>query len=99
MAAKSSVLESLNSALRDVEHQIWLLRNVHWWYLAPLFAGFVAPDIHNLLRNHTPMAGFLQSVGIDFVVVLGVWWLNRAAVKHSLRPQRDELRSLIDQIR
>ena len=29
------LLESVKESLTQVEHQIWLLRNVFWWYLLP----------------------------------------------------------------
>jgi len=29
------LLESVKDSLTQVEHQIWLLRNVFWWYLLP----------------------------------------------------------------
>src|SRR4030095_15622881 len=32
---------SIESSLAQVEHQIWLLRNVFWWYLLPLFAAMM----------------------------------------------------------
>src|SRR5688572_17693272 len=27
-----SLVRGVRSSLAEVEHQIWLLRNVHWWY-------------------------------------------------------------------
>src|SRR4030095_12500607 len=30
-----SLRSSLESSLAQVEHQIWLLRNIFWWYLLP----------------------------------------------------------------
>src|SRR5438270_3599908 len=33
-------------ALAEVEHQIWLLRNVHWWYLLPLGVPMLAFSAH-----------------------------------------------------
>src|SRR5262245_20539157 len=31
----ASLLESATESLTQLEHQIWLLRNVFWWYLLP----------------------------------------------------------------
>ena len=32
----------VEGSLAEVEHQIWLLRNVHWWYLLPMAAAMLA---------------------------------------------------------
>ena len=37
--ASESVLLNIRAALAKVEHQIWLLRNVMWWYLGPIYIG------------------------------------------------------------
>src|SRR4051794_37330845 len=35
------LVKSATESLRQVEHQIWLLRNVFWWYIPP----FVIPEL------------------------------------------------------
>src|SRR5262245_4951695 len=34
--------QRVESSLTQVEHQIWLLRNVFWWYLLPLALSMLA---------------------------------------------------------
>src|SRR5713226_8126189 len=36
------LLESVKESLTQVEHQIWLLRNVFWWYLLPFTISLLA---------------------------------------------------------
>ena len=36
------LLESVKESLTQVEHQIWLLRNVFWWYLLPFAISIMA---------------------------------------------------------
>ena len=36
------LLETVQESLTQVEHQIWLLRNVFWWYLLPFTISILA---------------------------------------------------------
>ena len=36
------LLDSVKESLTQVEHQIWLLRNVFWWYLLPFAISILA---------------------------------------------------------
>jgi hypothetical protein len=98
-SASESVVDSLGSALRDVDHQIWLLRNVQWWYVGPIFAGLVIPDIHSLIAGRQNASGFLWEIGSDLALAALVWGLNQWAVKKSLVPQREELKMLLEEVR
>ena len=40
------LVRGVESSLAEVEHQIWLLRNVHWWYLLPLAVPMLAFFAH-----------------------------------------------------
>ena len=39
--ASESILNNIRAALVEVEHQIWLLRNVIWWYLGPIYIATI----------------------------------------------------------
>jgi hypothetical protein len=39
--ASDSVLNNIRVALVEVEHQIWLLRNMVWWYLGPIYIATI----------------------------------------------------------
>jgi hypothetical protein len=82
-----------------VEHQIWLLRNVLWWYLLPLmvpvfvFIGHVA-----WLERDDGWESVFEAVPAVAVVVLVtvvIYWVNQLAVRKVLAPRRDELRNLL----
>ena len=57
----------MESSLAQVEHQIWLLRNVFWWYLLPLalatlaFFGQVAWQVRS--------GGWLMALVVGLVVI------------------------------
>jgi hypothetical protein len=100
----------IEASQQKLGHQIWLLRNVFWWYLLPLQFGFVsfvvsflwelelmARQPENIGRNFR-----LVTLGVMAVVVLvwvlvfwGVYRLNQHAVRKTLEPRRQELDSLL----
>lgn len=81
-----SVDDYLGAEIAHLDYQIWLLRNVSWWYLAPLAIGFLV-----FVWGMNPVATALKmSVGY-FLLDRGINWLNQRAVNGDLVPQRDEL--------
>jgi hypothetical protein len=86
-------------SLEQVEHQIWLLRNVLWWYLLPLmvpvfvFIGHVAwldrgEGWENVFDSAPPIV-------VVVLVTVVIYWVNQLAVRKVLAPRRDELRTLL----
>jgi hypothetical protein len=98
-----SLIQGLENALAQVGHQIWLLRNVLWWYLVPLavpmlaFVGHVA-----VLRNSGGWSTVMVLAPVVVVVVVVfafVYWLNQYAVRTELEPRRLELEKLLASLR
>lgn len=89
----------LESSLAQVNHQIWLLRNVFWWYLSPLVVTWVISESYrNWHSRHFDFHALLGRVIAASIVALifwGVYWLNQAAVRKSLEPRREELEALL----
>ena len=89
--AKESVIQ--------VEHQIWLLRNVFWWYLLPfcisIMAFFlqVAWDTSSGWWEFVAVAGLLSL--FLFVIYWGTYRLNQRAVRKQLEPRRQNLLKLV----
>lgn len=92
------LLDCVNSSLAQVEHQIWLLRNVFWWYLLPCTIAVLAffaqvawqrsPAIWMFALALAPGAMFL------FLLYGFVYYLNQLAVRRDLEPRRQELLTL-----
>jgi hypothetical protein len=91
----------VESSLRQVEHQIRLLRNVFWWYLLPLalpilaFFGQVAWRVRKIPPWWGSLAFFAIGAAIVAVVFTGVYKANQYAVSAGLEPRRRELQELL----
>jgi hypothetical protein len=89
----------VEDSLQQVEHQIWLLRNVLWWYLLPPGVVFVLQFGQSLwvMRSGGWHVVFGAVAGLAVVLLLlaGVYWLNRYAVRAGLEPRRRELQELL----
>ncbi len=94
-----SLQSCIQASLVQVNHQIWLLRNIFWWYLLPLSIGIVVflGSLGWKMRD-----GGLGVLLILAAVALGCSWaywgvyrLNQQAVKKTFEPRREELESLL----
>jgi CubicO group peptidase (beta-lactamase class C family) len=98
--ADKPLRESVKESLTQVEHQIWLLRNVFWWYLLPFALPILAffAQVAWSLR----FAGRLEALSF-FVILAGsvfamysfIYYLNQRAVRVELEPRREELFTLL----
>ena len=84
----------IETSLNEVNHQIWLLQNIVWWYLLPLATALAVNSIYSSLRAHNPLWVVLW---LFFTLPLywGIYRLNKFAVRKSLEPRRQELETLL----
>ncbi|MHC4213769.1 MAG: hypothetical protein ACYSWP_10400 [Planctomycetota bacterium] len=94
---RDSLVNCINTSLAQVEHQIWLLKKVFWWYLLPpvagvfIFIGHAAWDV----RDDTGWFTFLLVYLVIFTLfVWGVYALNQWAVRKHFVPRQEELMQL-----
>jgi CubicO group peptidase (beta-lactamase class C family) len=93
------LLDCATVSLIQVEHQIWLLRNVFWWHLLPYTIAILAFFAQVAWLKHSgfwPVTlAFLP--GLLFLLVLYgfVYYLNLRSVRRSLEPRREELLALL----
>jgi len=91
--------QRVESSLAQVEHQIWLLRNIFWWYWLPLALSSLAffGQIAWLGRS----GGWGTALMVAFVVLIAVialasaYRLNQNAIRSELVPRRQELEALL----
>ena len=99
-APGESLRGHVEESLAQVEHQIWLLRNVVWWYLLPLavpmfaFFGQVSWRMRHL-GGWEAVIGFTMMVVIVTVVFGLIARLNWTAIRTTLEPRRTELETLL----
>ncbi len=97
-----SLAGCIKISLAQVEHQIWLLRNVLWWYLLPfaigisLFWGHIGWQVRN--NNRTGLI-FIGGCFVGLIILYtGIYYLNQYAVRKELVPRKRELESLLNNL-
>jgi hypothetical protein len=91
----NSVLEFSRTRLAWLDRQIRLLRNVVWWYVAPLAAGCLLFGWG--LAGGRSVAFALHAV-VVIAVATGIVLLNQWVVRRHLQPLRDNLARLIQSL-
>ena len=94
-----TLLHCVQSSLAEVSNQIWLLRNVLWWYLLPLGVSLMA-FIIQIAWLHSRgwvdvLAHAFPPAAVIFATYAFIYWLNQYAVRTKLEPRRRELLALI----
>lgn len=96
-AQGDTLVAELERAAAAVRHQIWLLRNVLWWYLLPLGASVFFLMAQFAWYAPTAMPAFLKWIVASIVLIptgwfdWWVWKLNQKAVREDLQPRLDQL--------
>ncbi|WP_435021159.1 hypothetical protein TA3x_002216 [Tundrisphaera sp. TA3] len=89
----------VEGALAEVEHQIGLLRTVHWWGLLPLAIAMLAFFGQGAWQERGGGWWTVLSVGMVSSLGLGVfaiiYGLNRHAIRADLEPRRRELEAIL----
>lgn len=79
---------------RKYDHQIGLLRNVKFWYLAPMYVGLLFGSA-GMLKEHAEKGAlkWLDALGPLFytLVFAAVWWLNEVHTVRKLQRMRTKL--------
>ena len=82
------LLDCVKHSLTQVEHQIWLLRNVFWWYLLPFTIAILAFFAQTAWLDHTgfwPVTVAFAPWVLFLLVLYGfVYYVNQRAVRRSL---------------
>lgn len=88
-------------SLIQVEHQIWLLKNIFWWYLLPFIIGISLFWGHGgwKARSNPTALIFIGGCFVGLIVIFtGVYYLNQYAVRKELLPRKQELESLLNNL-
>ncbi len=91
-----SLRQCVEDSLAQVEHQIWLHRNI-WWYLLPLALAIcghlLACQIQEGWLSVLVMAGAVAVVMIAVAAVF--YWAIQSAIRSNLEPRRQELKAML----
>ena len=98
-ASSDSLKTCIEGSLLQVNHQIWLLKNVLWWYLMPFTVALGISIGHSVWRTSNPgfpalMIGVISALFVA-LVYWGIYRLNQYAVQKSLEPRRQGLETLL----
>jgi hypothetical protein len=99
-----TLFASIESSLAQVNHQIWLLENVFWWYLFPFGAGaflfgiVTTWNVFKVLQWGRVLLVFGAGMLLMTLIFWGVYWINQYAVRKGLVPRKQELESLLDSL-
>ncbi len=100
--SSDSLANCIKISLVQVEHQIWLLRNVLWWYLLPFAIGIALFWGHGGWRIRNDSRIGLIFIGGCFIGLIilctGIYYLNQYAVRKELVPRKQELESLLNSL-
>lgn len=101
-----SLFNCVESSLAQINHQVWLLRNVLWWYLAPLGAGMIIWFSYcgiSVMISENPTFGYLFFILACIIGTIllywGIYYLNQRAVRKELQPRKKELEELLNNLR
>ncbi|QDT80805.1 hypothetical protein Mal35_42800 [Gimesia maris] len=94
------LLSCVQRSITELDDQIWLLRNVFWWYLLPPSVSILIFFAHTswLARSGGELYAlifFLLLAGSLVAVYSWVYSLNQRAVLLQLEPRRQELLTLL----
>src|SRR5207245_896959 len=105
-ATNDSLQACIQSSLLEVNHQIWLLKNVFWWYLLPGEIGFGAFFAQTFWGFRIYGLGLADMIvtGVVFIVMFTitntftnriVYSASQRAVRERLTPRQQELHALL----
>jgi CubicO group peptidase (beta-lactamase class C family) len=100
------LLNCAQRSVKEVDDQIWLLRNVFWWYLLPPSISLLAFFAHSSwlltaayldpLHHAYAFVGSISLYCLFVLVLYGfVYYLNKRAICTWLQPRRQELLTLL----
>ena len=100
-----TVVAEIERAAAAVRHQIWLLRNVLWWYILPLALCSIMLGVQVILYGPDNFPTWARwTIGALVLLPTGLfdWWiwkLNQNAVRTELEPRLAELEQQRDALK
>lgn len=99
---EESSLAFLECSLHNINHRIWLLENIFWWWILPVaIAGvLVAAQIIMLVGLPHTLLWKLGTATLIICVTLGIlYWGNRWTARKYWRPRKTELEAILSALK
>lgn len=94
-----SVCAGVERSLVQVQHQVFLLQNVFWWYLLPILVGLSLLLLGHYSVHPLPL-WMLPTIAISLLIfVYLIYVLNQRVVWKVFLPCKEELESLLMSLR
>lgn len=90
---ENSLIGCVETSLVQVRHQIWLLRNIFWWYQLPLIVPLLISFGWTGWRTHH-LGALIVGIVLLWLINRWIYRLNQKAVSAVLEPRRQELEAL-----
>src|SRR5258706_10642583 len=97
-AANDPLKACIEASLNEVNHEIWLQRNVFWWCWLPFTTALAVSFGYASLRFHTPRFLAFQALFVIPLAWLG-YRLSQFTVRKALEARRRELESLLTSLK
>ena len=101
-----SLFNCVKNSLAQINHQIWLLKNVLWWYLAPPGIGVLIWFSYcgiSIMTSEKPSIGYLLFIPTCIVGTILLYWgvycLNQRAIRKELAPRKHELEDILNSLK
>ncbi|MHC4221248.1 MAG: hypothetical protein ACYST9_02410 [Planctomycetota bacterium] len=101
-----SLFNCVKSSLAQVNHQVWLLRNILWWYLTPFGIGMIIWFSYCgvlVMTSKNPSIKYLSFILVCIIGTIllywGIYWLNQRAIRTELAPRKQELEDILSSLK
>ncbi len=100
---KDSTLSFIECSLLNINHRIWLLENIVWWWVLPVVVGgiLIIAQIIMLVGWQEPTLFWELGKGVGIAcVILGVlYWGNLWTARKYWQPRKAELEAIADSLK
>ena len=100
---EDSALSFAERSVLEINHRIWLLENIFWWWILPVAIGgmLVMVQIIMLVGWQNPIVYWKvsQGAGIACAILCLLYWGNQWTARKYWMPRKAELEAIADSLR
>ena len=92
-----SMRETIRRSMSQVDHSIWLVRNMVWWGFLPLCSAAGLLVYQDVIANDKPIWVRVSSTAIALSIAYGIYLWNQRKLNRKYLPRRKQLEELLRQ--